>query len=396
MRFLFAVSLVFFSCKGQFNYIIKSSRADGNYSIYIDSVDIKTDSRFNSQYYTYSTFDDEKFDYLVAFNSLIPSIDVFNITNRTALTQLALDKTILSDGVDKHDLDKSKTITDIQVINFDSIIINYSNRRLFILDSNLRKLKDIALDSIGFRNNLYGQPISYSNNVRMFLFKDKLVLSYIYPQLDWEKKYPVFSVLDLKKEKLEFLPIAFSEYLYSIGGQAGFLTSPVTSEYQQRNFLTFNYAYESNIYQYNPTDSTIAGYGGSMVGSKNHADAIVDIENDEAKLLDNWRTHHVESPVFFNIMYDRYRKIYYRFSLKEIPRKNGKYFNSVLDKPLVLMVFNEKFKVLCEVELPRHIYASNSWFITKEGLFIAPLNNKYLSADSGILRYHIIKIVKND
>jgi len=388
----------FISCNDNISrqYLIKAKKAKDAraYSLKIDSIQIPiANSDYSTIYYTYSTYSVNGTDYLVGYNSRHTSLDIFNLTRRSAVKQVNLSAdSFFLNKLDKQDLNKGKSITDICIINLDSIIINFSNQKLIILDTALKKKRVIFLDSLPVHNNLAGYPISYSNYFRMVPYNNRVLLNEIYFDSNWSVKRPCFATLDLTTEKMSPLPIYYSDYLYDIKGKAGFLGMINTSGYQKDGLLTYNYLYESNIYQYNAKDTTITCYGATTSKGRNIVKPFFYKEGDDLK---NWQIHNIESAQFFCVMYDKFRNVYYRFSLRDIPYKNGKYFNSILDKPLTLMIFNDKFEVIEELQLPMYTYAPNTWFITAEGLFISSANKKRENVDPRYLTYHVIKLSKN-
>ncbi|SFA56637.1 protein of unknown function [Pedobacter suwonensis] len=394
--FLYLSFFCFVSCKNknQDYYIIKSKLAKdaSKYQIKIDSIKIPVKQGYANAYFTYTQYSEHNVDYLLGYNPNTLSIDIFDLTNRILCRQLSLvGKKLSLKNLDRKDLDKNRSIADIGIVNFDSILLNYSNDRLIVIDTNLNKKKDISMDSISNRNNFFGKLLSYSHEFKMFFFDGKLIFNPIYSNFNWDRKMPAFASFDLNGGRLEFLPISYSDYLYKIKGNAGFLTSIVTSEHQKPGVLTYGYLYESNIYQYDPKRATITCYGAAPLKGKSLADSVSYTKGDDPK---KWVTHHIENTQFFNVMYDKYRNIYYRFSLRNINQKDGKYFNSILDKPLVLMIFNEKFEVVKEIDLPKYRYSPNTWFITKEGLFISPNHRKNRFIDPLHLKFDIIKVDK--
>ena len=86
--------------------------------------------------------------------------------------------------------------------------------------------------------------------------------------------------------------------------------------------------------------------------------------------------HFTVTPFYSEVLYDRYRKLYYRFFWKDIPLKNkdGKY-NSLEDKRKILMVFNSKNEIIGEYELSKY-YTDYVSFVGKSGLYI-----RYISPD---------------
>jgi|GEM_PF-1252504 len=396
--FLFLLLLTHLLCCKQSiadKYLVKTKWAGerDKYSFKTDSIRIPISKSYSHVYFTYALYHAGQTDYFIGYNPKNASIDVYNLSKRTPVKQIELrkDSTFIN-KLDKQDLDKGRSITDICVVNLDSIIVNLSNQQLIVLDTSVRKKRVLRLDQLGYRNNIAAFPISYSTYFKMTALNNKLLMNLIYADDDWVKKRPCFALLDVKEEKLVPLPLYYSDYFYHINGKTGFLGHINVSEFQKSGLITYNYLYESNIYQYNPTDSMITCYGASTSHGRNLVEPFIFRDGDNLK---NWEIHNIESMQFFNVMYDEFRDVYYRFSLRNINYRNGRYFNSVLEKPLVLMIFNKNFEVIKEIELPLYLYAANTWFVTAEGLFISATNQKKENIDPGFLTYHIFKLSKD-
>lgn len=395
LLYLIFLSFCFFACKNsdENKYIVKTKQAKNtnDYILEIKSVKIPCNNLIR-QYFTYTILNQRNKNYLIGYNPKLASIDIYDLDKRLFIKRLNLySKKLSISNLDKKDLDKSRSVNDILARNMDSIILNYGNKKIIILDTALRCKKIISLDSIVIGNNIPIKLVSYSHDFKMFFFGNRLVLKQLYSNYNWKIRVPIFAALNLENAKLTNLPITYSDYLYNIKGNAGFLSSVITSEFQKNDLITYSFIYESNIYQYNPKNSTITCYGAKVSQGKNLVDSI-SYKNDDD--INKWVTHHVENPQFFNVIYDKYRKLYYRFSLENISQKNGDYFNTILDKPLTLMVFNEKFEVIKELVLPMYKYAINTWFLTKEGLFISPTHVKNKVFESSYLKFDIIQISK--
>jgi len=393
--FLIFLSFNFFACKNsnENKYIVKTKLAENenDYVLEIKSIKIPCNNLIR-RYFTYTILNQQNENYLIGYNPKLSSIDIYNLDKRLFIKRLNLySKKLSISNLDKKDLDKSRSVNDIVAKNMDSIILNYGNKKIIILDTALRCKKIISLDSVVKGSNIPIKLVSYSHDFKMFFFENRLILKQLYSNYNWEIRVPIFAALNLENAKLTNLPVTYSDYLYNIKGNAGFLSSVITSEFQKNDVMTYNFIYESNIYQYNPKTSTITCYGAKVSKGKNLVDSI-SYKNEED--INKWVTHHVENPQFFNVIYDKYRRLYYRFSLRDISQRNGNYFNTILDKPLTLMVFNEKFEVIKELDLPMYKYAINTWFLTKEGLFISPTHEKNRIFESSYLKFDIIKISK--
>ena len=85
----------------------------------------------------------------------------------------------------------------------------------------------------------------------------------------------------------------------------------------------------------------------------------------------NKRVEHLAvSPLYMKIIYDKYKDVYYRFFLKEQKLKNSDgTYNKFGDKELVIMVLDNKFGLVSEINLGKG-YLWHYSFVGKEGLYI--------------------------
>lgn len=96
--------------------------------------------------------------------------------------------------------------------------------------------------------------------------------------------------------------------------------------------------------------------------------------------------HLTTVPYYAEIRYDKFKKHYYRFFLKNIPIRNkeGKY-NSFTDKGLTLIVFNSQKEVIGEYELTKY-YNNYISFVGKSGLYINFFSNNPANSDGKVFK----------
>lgn len=125
-------------------------------------------------------------------------------------------------------------------------------------------------------------------------------------------------------------------------------------------------------------------YGGSNV-----ATAIHSIDYDEPRKTPGelCLVHYVQQDMYGAIIYDNYRKIYYRFLERGIP--NATIQMTMKDKLINVIIMNEKFEYLGETTLGtgKEWNWANS-FVTEEGL-----NIEYLDKNDLDENYLIFKIL---
>lgn len=81
-------------------------------------------------------------------------------------------------------------------------------------------------------------------------------------------------------------------------------------------------------------------------------------------------------PVYANLLYDSYRKLYYRIFYADQTMQNADgTYNVWADKEMVLMVFDENFALIDEKVLPKNTYGTLC-FVSPEGLVISRMHYK--------------------
>lgn len=78
-------------------------------------------------------------------------------------------------------------------------------------------------------------------------------------------------------------------------------------------------------------------------------------------------------PMYGNLIYDEYRKLYYRFVYPETELGNDNFMDiwQLGRSKFSVMILDENFNVLGETLLPENTYASNLFFIREDGLYIS-------------------------
>lgn len=383
--------LLFISCASNNQHLLSTKKAgDAGKQLVVDSLVIPLPQHTLHQYFTFSVAEIAGNTYYMGYNATNVSLDIFNLDQASFVKQINLSANPLFSNMDKNDMDKSKSVADVLFINFDSIFINLSNKRILLIDSAFQVKRNIELATArgADQKEQYGMPVTYSHAFKMTyqsastsilmeqIFRDAIV------------KRPSFVLLNLKDTSLQSLPLYHSDYFYNKQGKIGMLSQINVCEAQKDSVLTYSFAYESNIYQYNYQTQYVTAYGGKSTLSEN---IIAPLEADADDPM-AWKIHMIENPQFFGVMYDRYRQLYYRLHLREIAYENGKYFNSVLDKELVLMVFNKDLELVYETILPGKRYASYSSFVTSKGLFISPTHKKNENTNGTVLKFNVLNI----
>lgn len=97
-----------------------------------------------------------------------------------------------------------------------------------------------------------------------------------------------------------------------------------------------------------------------------------------------------EGTYYYRILYDKYRKFYYRINLlpSEAP-KNMRAGNAFRSKPFSIQIFDLEFNCIGETLMPRNKFVSGDYFIGTKGLYISNNNPENPDYNEDSLNYSI-------
>ncbi len=268
--------------------------------------------------------------------------------------------------------------------NFDSIFVQLTNN-ILLIDTAGRVKFNILINQSGnsktrISNIGNGLPLSFdaaSNELLMGQYCSKCPF--------YDKSFFLNNVetsLDLTTKKFKQIP-----FVYSFKYQNDYYGFASNAQRLIRDSLSiFTFHNDPNIYIFNRRSNTTFTKGGKSQFDTGIKGLSLIHKNDSNKKMN----HLTLSPIYLDMYWDPYQKLYYRIFLKEQSEKDkdGAY-NTWMDKPVVLMVFDENFDLLNELELePMLNYRSA--FVTPNGFFIGFSNTENLSK----LTFKIFKFEK--
>lgn len=147
---------------------------------------------------------------------------------------------------------------------------------------------------------------------------------------------------------------------------------------QSRNFV-YSFAISDSIFSFNPISEKRMSYFAGSRFLKSRIDPMS--KPDPSQDL----RYALETPYYHAIVFDPYRKVYYRFVRHAIPYKDQKTgeVNAFHKKPISILVLNEKMEILGEDMLPNDTFLDYIYFVTPRGLYLSTGNpeNKNLKED---------------
>ncbi|RPH30453.1 MAG: DUF4221 domain-containing protein [Bacteroidales bacterium] len=384
---LLLLAILLFSCNSNENKYrnldsIVNSKIALDYSF--ENISIPIDSITINTYPIFCNYDIDSNNYLAGYNSKMNTIDVFDLSNKKIHDHIFLKK----EGPNSIEY-----LDGFFIHNWDSIFVN-TGFALKIIDSkgNVKATWDIGefnivksgkVGSIGSTIDFF---LHYSKKRNSVFFK-YTPRNVVYSSKEFFKQ-PFIAEFSLANNSLDLLPILYSNFFVE-NNNVGYLFCPMVSFYD--DIVYYGFEGESNIYTYNLQTKEYNAFGARSKYSKNLTDILPESTSEVKKAQ-----HRIESVSFFNIIYDPYRKFFYRLHYCDQKYQVSKnLFNTYNDKLLSIMIFDNKFKLIKEIQLDKQTFYSEFWCVTLDGLLLNA--NHELNANTSenyinfkLLRFNII------
>lgn len=103
-----------------------------------------------------------------------------------------------------------------------------------------------------------------------------------------------------------------------------------------------------------------------------------------------------ELPSYGNLIYDKYRDVYYRFAFPETVFENEKNFMDIYHngrKQFSIIILDKNMNIVGETLFPEYMYNAYLLFVRKDGLYISVSHFKRQDFDENVLRFQKIELV---
>jgi hypothetical protein len=337
-----------------------------------EKVNLIGDSLTLTYYAKRDIYTKENTDWLFGHNHAINSIDVFNLTEKKFSHRINLE----SDGPNG-----IERVYQLKVVSLDSIAILDTSISLKIVSSDAKVIKKLDLR---VSDSESGQPLGYFynyNDARIVYEKDKrsFILHFLNESVKERKfkskdPHSIFGRINLEGE-VDFLPISHSRVIYERNGE---VIERMPNYSYHKGKIIYGFIFESNIYTFDLRTGDRSLYGGKSKFSQNMQD--FSLPPQEFRLLGTW---------FNSVIFDSSSGFYLRTHWGSQPRLQiDSNPSSALTKPGYIMVFDEGFAVVDEIELPEEYWLEDS-FVYSEGMAFwskESLINEENSIELGLLR----------
>lgn len=338
----------------------------------MDTLKIEIDDKTSYTYHRFDTFEEQDKFYLVRYQASTHSLLFFDLDKRK------LAKTI------KMDRGGPNGIGDVQnlyIHNLDSI---------FVFDiGNIKIMNDDA--EVFYSMNIYASAPQewlvsfasaeakpfYQTDLKSIILKKSLRRS----ASEVERSEPFLVAVDLESRVFKLIGPQHADLMRD--AEIGY------GPYHGMNFthtdslILYNYPVSSSVYSYNLLTGENLEFDGEVSSISNQA---AEFKNAPTQAFIN--SYRFETPVFYNVLYDPYRQLYYRL------HRTGKDYdpqvnNTLIDTDFYLSVFNRKMEFLEEIELDKNTYSQFTAFVAPQGLALNASFKEFPLLEESNMIFHV-------
>jgi hypothetical protein len=371
---LIVVSLIFITCNSQLQKTdINKYTFDVKESL---SLPLDTLTGFNSSSIQNVLIGDEEFLFQLYITGSNPSISVFDLREKK------LDRKIYLSQEGPNGVPNPFGLF---VLNYDSIFVHARPLHLYLINRFGSVINRINISD----GTLEIEPTVMLNTIKPAIYRDNKIylcaeLIYAKPIID-HSKIPVVIKLDINTKEISYPFYRTDKYQE---GQWG-MTSTHARFYQTYNpdkdLMVHSHGNDGYVYVYDELNNMSKYYAGSS--------SMKEIKPySKSKVLEPSESFRYEATTgaYNSIMYDRYRKMYYRFTF--LPVEDIATQPSVFYGRIAIIILDDNFQKVGEYVLPKG-YEHTMSFVGKAGLHIAS-RSKY-SQDEDHLTFDIFVPVEN-
>jgi hypothetical protein len=379
--FFLILMIVFFACDKQSNSD-SNKKLTGSYKLEKgteQSFLVPPSSTNFTKYLQYYAEDGD--EYLVTANLNNFTIEVYSFSSGEIVHEYKLPM----DG--KFSLQYPQLIG-FHLINFDSVYVNAYNRPLLLLlDKDSRVIHSETVD-LGSTKSTF-VPLT---GKRTELVGNKLILGAdpSGPNTKKSWSYPLYYTFDLKTRQWK-LNIS-SSFVETDGYYGAFHSHHAFAINHQEELMIHNITYDQNLYIRSLHSGKVIK---KIAAPSKYFSNIPPWKEKPGNEVEGHEEFYIENNSYKSILWDPYRKVYYRFAERGVDRidLNGQ-FNTWYDKLVSVMILNEDFEKIGETDLEQSRYRISNSFVGEDGLYISTSNEKNPDYNEDFMRFDIYKLSK--
>ncbi|MDR0505346.1 MAG: DUF4221 domain-containing protein [Dysgonamonadaceae bacterium] len=205
---------------------------------------------------------------------------------------------------------------------------------------------------------------------------------------------PVSVVIDTLNNSFRELPLIFpplidDDCMDRLGG--GFNLSFSRDFNEKDRLFVYSFYFDENIYIASVNHDKIRKI---CIKSK-YIDKI--IMKEKANDMLTGAKQDYETPMYGNLIYDKYRNVYYRMAYPKVELEDGVNYVELTvhgRKRFSIIILDCDFNIIGETLFPEYVYSPSVLFVHKNGLYICNNHPKNSSFNEDILSFSCFKLSK--
>lgn len=305
--------------------------------------------------------------------------------------------------LDTNSFKKGEYVNNI-LVNNDTIFIMQERSILMYKVQNDRSVKLIKSfnKNIISKNSFLSSNVLYSDNkFPMQLYPDKSIGFNIFTLdvLDHQQQFYVNPIeikwyYDEEDLVLKQMPVYYSD-LYK-NKYFGLYNLPGRCYNENKNISVYNFPCDNNILKYDYKTNKGQYFA---VKSNNEFQEPYSIDTTSGIREKERIKHYMKSSVYSQLLYDKYRKVYYRFYVNGFGKaiqnsQNNKSIADLKKKQQTIMILDDNLQLIKEIGLPDLRYNEYYSFVSPEGLcmYNYKLNQASQTLTQGIYYYDVLDV----
>lgn len=215
---------------------------------------------------------------------------------------------------------------------------------------------------------------------------------YIMPGCNrWAKKNPICATINTNNKSIQSLPFNYPSFLGADNKNKRASAEEYVSRCYDGNHFIYSFYFDEDIY--------VTDLSHEKVDKVNVKSKYI----DKVKMLNDYGmlTHEdiCENPNYGNLIFDKYRKVYYRIAYPQTKLEKGVRGIDVIDygrKLFSIIILNEKFEIIGETLFPEYTYNSELLFVHKSGLYISKSHCMSPDYDDNVLNFEKLDLVAGE
>jgi hypothetical protein len=384
--------LALFSCGKRESTYLAGNPNYGTSLIKTDSILINLDAKTAYEFLNVSYFANDSLEILFQINNSINGFNIYDLNSAKLISQVSIP------------LNGPVSMLELQGATIKSLDSIYLFSKM-----NLRKI--LILDYQGnFKNSLRTKefeprvksirPVTVLNhqsstNTPTILLDNKLIFTkfeifdYNMPS-NITDDYLAEFYLDLDNLEFSELPITFPKWLHNKSMHFyGMLHGKTVND---AGHIIYAFVAEDSIRAYDKEKKQFSSYLAKYDGDDKEKIFYTRAPNPATSLEDGLGMY-----LYTQIIYDKYRNVYYRILQRPIrydPTKHKNYLAYYL-KPTSCIILDSNFKKIGEFNFEIDVYRSYGSFVGKKGLYVPKLNGNYKNLDEDQVEYSIYSLKQN-